>query len=187
MDEKAKIIEPQIEYETAYRDIKYPRLEYKTGSLLLVVPKNYENEATLMEKHQKWIIGKEDTIKQALQESKEKTLNLERKKEELKELVITIVNNYQKEFDFKVNKIFFRKMKTKWGSYSSKGNLTINSLLKYLPEKLIDYIIYHEMVHSLERKHNERFWSIIEKRFKTHDDQEKDLLVYWFLVQKFNL
>lgn len=74
-------------------------------------------------------------------------------------------------------------MKTKWGSYSKKGNLTINTLLKYLPDKLIEYIIFHEMAHSIERKHNERFWNIINKKFKDYETKEKNLLVYWFLVQ----
>jgi len=79
-----------------------------------------------------------------------------------------------------------KKMKTEWGSYSTKGNLTINTLLKYLPNKLIEYVILHEMTHSQERKHNERFWKIISKKIKEHQKREKDLLVYWFLVQKLN-
>jgi len=76
-----------------------------------------------------------------------------------------------------------KKIKTKMGSYSTKGNLTINTLLKHLPNKLIEYVILHEMTHSQERKHNERFW----KKIKEHQKREKDLLVYWFLVQTLTL
>lgn len=187
MDEKVETPKPRIEYEIAYRDIKYPRLEYKTGNLLLILPEDYENEANLLEKHQQWITTKEDIIKQALEESKEKILNLERTVEELKDLVNTIVETCQKGFNFTVNNIFFRRMKTKWGSYSSRGNLTINSLLKYLPERLIDYVIFHELAHSLERRHNERFWNIVRRRFKNYHEQERDLLVYWFLIKKYDL
>jgi len=42
-------------------------------------------------------------------------------------------------------------MKTKWASYSQKGNLTINALLKYLPERLVRYVVFHEMIHSIEK------------------------------------
>ena len=53
------------------------------------------------------------------------------------------------------NRIYFREMKTKWASHSQNNNLTINTRLKYLPEDLISYIVYHETAHNLERKHNE--------------------------------
>jgi len=173
-----------IKYEVNYRDVKYPRLEYKTGTLLLVLPKDFKDEAPLIEKHKKWILKKEQIIAEAFKEAKEKTLNLTRTREEFKNLVRSIIKEYQREFNFKINRIFFRRMKTKWASYSSKRNLTINMLLKCLPENLIKYIIFHEMTHSIERRHNERFWKIIAKKFRDYPKKEKELLVYWFLLQK---
>jgi len=173
-----------IEYNVDYRDVKYPRLELKTGSLLLVLPKNYKNEVALLEKHKKWLYKKDLTIKAALKEAGNRNLNLNRTNQELKQLVHLIARNIQEQFNFRINKIYFRKMKSKWGSYSSKRNLTINTLLKYLPEKLIEYVIFHEMAHTRERKHNERFWNMIAKKFQDCQTMEKDLLVYWFLVQK---
>lgn len=38
-------------------------------------------------------------------------------------------------------------MKTKWASFSPKNNLTINKLMKYLPDDLIEYVIFHEISH----------------------------------------
>jgi len=40
------------------------------------------------------------------------------------------------------------------------------------------------MAHSQERKHNERFWKIINKKFKEYHEYEEKLLIYWFLIQK---
>jgi predicted metal-dependent hydrolase len=56
--------------------------------------------------------------------------------------------------------------------------------MKYLPEDLIQYITYHEITHAIERKHNENFWNIINRKFKDATNKEKDLLTYWFLIQK---
>lgn len=185
MDRKSDITpEPSTNYNIDYRDVKYPRLEFKTGTLLLVLPKNYENEKDILQKHKKWIHKKQSTIKKALEQAKTKQLNKNRTNEELKQLVHSIVKNFIEEFNFKINNIYFRKMKTKWGSYSTKRNLTINTLLKYLPKKLIEYVIFHEMVHSLERKHNQTFWKILSRKFNNYRTREKDLLVYWFLIQK---
>jgi len=180
MEEKAKT----LKYKVSYRNIKYPRLEYKTGTLTLILPKDYKDETTLIQKHKEWINKKEEIINKALEEAKEKNLNLTRTKEELKTLTYTIVKKYREEFKFKVNKIFFRRMKTKWASYSPKGNLTINTLLKHLPEKLIEYVIFHELTHSLEKRHNERFFKIISKKFGDYQRKEKDLLIYWFLLHQ---
>ncbi|MBU4491936.1 MAG: M48 family metallopeptidase, partial [Euryarchaeota archaeon] len=74
-----------------------------------------------------------------------------------------------------INNIYFRRMKSKWGSRSSKKNLTINTLLRYLPDNLIEYVIFHEMVHLIERKHNERFWGFISGKFNNYKDKEKEL------------
>jgi hypothetical protein len=176
--------ETDIEYTVAYRDVKHPRLEFKTGTLLLILPKNHKNPKQTLEKYKKWIQRKQQTIKKALQEAKTKTINQTRTEKELKALVNTLAQNYQKELNTHINKIIYRKMKTKWASHSRNNNLTVNTLLKYLPNDVIEYIIYHEITHSLERKHNERFWRLVNKKFPDYETKEKDLLTYWFLIQK---
>jgi hypothetical protein len=75
-------------------------------------------------------------------------------------------------------------MKTKWASHSQNNNLTINRLLKFLPEDLISYIVYHETAHNLERRHTENFWVLISKRYPDYPAKEKSLLTYWFLIQE---
>ncbi|MEM2144304.1 MAG: M48 family metallopeptidase [Candidatus Jordarchaeaceae archaeon] len=184
MDNRARIRDLEIEYTVDYRDVKYPRLEFKTGDLLLILPKNYEDTKNITEKHKEWIYKKALIIKKALEEAKDKTLNLNRTEEELKSLVYSTVTRFKGEFNLDINKVYFRKMKSKWGSLSRKRNLTINTLLKYLPDKLIEYVIFHEMVHIRERKHNDNFWKMISKKFKDHQIMEQELLVYWFLIHK---
>ena len=75
-------------------------------------------------------------------------------------------------------------MKTKWASHSQNNNLTINTLLKYLPEDLIAYILYHEIAHNLERKHNDNFWNLLKQKQPEYLAREKSLLTYWFLIQQ---
>jgi len=173
-----------IQYTLDYRNVKHPRLEYKTGTLLLILPKHYKSEKQTLEKYQKWIQKKQLIIRKALEEAKTKTINQSRTEKELRNLVYETAKNYEKELNTRINKIYFKKMKTKWASHSKNGNLTVNTLLKYLPKDIIEYIIYHEIAHSLERKHNENFWNLINKKFKDYLTKEKDLLTYWFLIQK---
>lgn len=79
-----------------------------------------------------------------------------------------------------INKIFFRMMKTKCASCSAKRNLTINKLMKHLPEHLLKYIVFHEIAHLKQKRHNDIFWEIISRKFNNYEDLEKELFIYWF-------
>ena len=118
-----------------------------------------------------------------MEASKDKKI-FDRTEKEFRELVYSIVERFSEDLDLNFNKIYFRKMRTKWASCSSKKNLTINKLMKYLPLNLIEYVIFHELAHLIEKKHNKNFWSIISKKFDNYEELEKELFVYWFLIQK---
>ena len=74
-------------------------------------------------------------------------------------------------------------MNSKWASYSQRGNLTVNTLLRHLTDTLIDYVVFHEVAHSVEREHNKRFWRILSKKFPNYEKLERELLIYWFLIR----
>jgi predicted metal-dependent hydrolase len=138
----------------------------------------------VLEKYDGWIKRKQATINTAIQKSTETSINKTRTDNELKILVGNYAETAQKDLNTKINKIYFREMKTKWASHSQNNNLTINTRFKYFPEDLISYIIYHETTHNLERKHNENFWALIKRKHSDFQAKEKSLLTYWFLIQK---
>ena len=174
------MVHNRIEYKVKYRNIKYPRLEFKTGSLELILPLG-ENPMDIIEKHNNWIIKKQTFIEEYLKDANRKKI-VKRTDEEFRELVHNLIRKGSAKLRVKVNKIFFRRMRTKWASCSPKKNLTINTMMKSLPENLIEYIIYHELTHLLEKRHNERFWRFISKHFKNYKALENSLFPYWFLL-----
>jgi len=173
------------EYTVEYRNVKHPRLEYKTGTLLMILPKKGWTPQQVLEKYEPWIKRKQATINVAIQQTNEAHLITTRTDKMLKHLVNRYAETAQKELNTKINKIYFRQMKTKWASHSQNNNLTINTLLKYLPEELIGYVVYHETAHQIERKHNETFWKLVKKKHPDYEKKEKNLLTYWFLIQKY--
>ena len=183
MPKKINIYDLEVEYDVDYRDIRYPRLEFRTGNLLLVLPKNTKDHKEVIDKHKNWIYKKNSEIISSLKESKDKKLVMDRTIGEFKESVKNKVNLFSLEHNLNINGVRFRTMNSKWASCSSQKNLTINTLLKYLPDRLIDYVVYHEVMHLKERKHNEKFWGIVNRKFLDHQKIEKELFLYWFLVQ----
>lgn len=176
------MVHEYIEYEVFYRNIKYPRLEFKTGTLQLIIPYGRDPK-DIIDKHKNWIIKKQKFIEECLKESRDKTI-LNRTNDEFKNLVFTFAKSIPSKLGVEINKVFFRRMRTKWASCSSKRNLTINTLMKYLPKRLIEYIMYHEFTHLIEKRHNDRFWKLISKRFKNYKYLERSLFIYWFFLNK---
>ncbi|OQA92016.1 MAG: hypothetical protein BWY26_00554 [Elusimicrobia bacterium ADurb.Bin231] len=184
MEKIIKISNHSINYGISRRDIKYPRLEFKTGRLLLVLPNGMKNEADILTRHRSWINKKSSFINKTLKNSKSSMLDLKRTDAELHIIVNRLVKKYSKESELKINKIYFKKMKSKWASMSSKKNLTVNLLLKFLPVRLVNYVIYHEVTHLLEKKHNDRFFRLISKKYKNYKSIEASLFKYWFSIKQ---
>jgi len=178
-----KTIVPEISnYRVSYRKVKYPRIEFTTGELVLILPYGTKPEE-IYEKHSKWIERKRAFIDECIKEAEGKEL-AERKNGDFRQLVQDFIEEISKGLNVKANRIFFRKMKTKWASLSGRNNITANTLMKFLPEDMIEYIIFHEVAHLIERKHNERFWKIIESRYQNHNHYEKSLFGYWVKINE---
>jgi len=56
-----------------------------------------------------------------------------------------------------------RKMKTRWGSCSSQNAISLNAWLVLLPDHLVDYVILHELVHTVHKNHSPAFWDLMER------------------------
>ena len=52
--------------------------------------------------------------------------------------------------------------RTHWGSCTSRKNINLSYSLLLLPPHLIDYVLLHELCHTLEMSHNQRFWELLD-------------------------
>ena len=64
---------------------------------------------------------------------------------------------------FYYGKITIRNQKTRWGSCSENNNISLNIKLICLPERLIDYVILHELTHTKIKNHSAYFWSFLSQ------------------------
>lgn len=166
--------------EVRHSKIKYPKITVKTWGVLILLPHNMsiENTCSLIKKYEKWIISKYNELQKALEYSKNLKL-MNRSRKELEIFTREVLNRISHEdIDVSCCRILIRKMKTKWASCSTRKTITINELAKYLPDYLVSYLIYHEVCHLLERRHNKRFWSCVEKHCPNYMELEKELFAY---------
>lgn len=132
------------------------------------------------ETHKPTIDHLQKRIKLDPKNPKHQQLLIKKLKSLLKHKILPIIEDYAKKLGIKPNKILIKRQQTKWGSCSSKRNITLNLKLVCLPEQTIKYIIYHEMTHLKHKRHNQAFWQTISQEFPDYKQHEKKLLGYWF-------
>jgi predicted metal-dependent hydrolase len=85
-------------------------------------------------------------------------------RQRLKELIPDYIKKWEGLINVKVKEFGIKKMKTRWGTCNIKaGRIWLNLELAKKPIHSLEYIVVHEMMHLLERKHNEIFISYMNK------------------------
>jgi len=72
-----------------------------------------------------------------------------------------------------VKQVSIRNQRSRWGSCSAGGTISLNWRLVQTPESVRDYIIYHELMHLREMNHSDRFWSRVAEVCPWWRDAEK--------------
>lgn len=58
-------------------------------------------------------------------------------------------------------RLMVANQKTRWASCSPSGTISLNQKLLFLPERLMDYVLLHELCHTVHLDHSRRFWSLL--------------------------
>ena len=83
-------------------------------------------------------------------------------RQQLKELIPPVLQKWQPVLGVQANEWAIKKMKTKWGACNVKARrIWLNLELAKKPVQCLEYIIVHELVHLLERHHNDNFLALM--------------------------
>lgn len=82
-------------------------------------------------------------------------------REEARALLGTMLAALAEEYGFSYAAMSIRFQKSRWGSCSGRGNISLNAALLFLPERLTRYILLHELCHTREMNHSAAFWKLL--------------------------
>ena len=75
--------------------------------------------------------------------------------------------------NLKVRRVVIRNQKSRWGSCSVRGTISLNWRLIQTPPLVVDYIIVHELMHLREMNHSARFWRHVAEAFPEYQAAER--------------
>jgi hypothetical protein len=157
-----------------------PRHEFATGESHYVQGQKYSLNVFEVNKAPRVVIRNNGLldlyIRQGSDQAKREKVLREWYRELLKSQIPELIAKWERELGVTVREWGVKKMKTRWGTCSTKARrIWLNLELAKRPKSLLDYVVLHEMVHLKERLHNHRFRSFLDKHMPDWRDREKEL------------
>lgn len=96
-------------------------------------------------------------VQSILRNTIEQTMRLEAKR-----IFPEKLDKLANQFNFSYNGLRINKSKTRWGSCSSQQNINLSYYCLFLPEYLVDFVMLHELCHTIEMNHGDNFWRLLD-------------------------
>lgn len=88
------------------------------------------------------------------------------------------LDHLARRYGFSCNKVSIRRQKSRWGSCSANNNISLNEKLARLPDRFIDFVLLHELVHTRVKNHGKDFWLELGKYVDDVETLRKEFRQY---------
>lgn len=165
-----------MEYEILRSARRSVAISIKDGRVILRAPFLFTDKdgEKVIKDNEKWILSKLEEYK--IRKEREKSLSEEKIKELRKSAKIYFKDKtevFSRIMNLKYGRITITGAKTRFGSCSSKGNISFSYRLMLYPEAAREYVVVHELAHLLEMNHSKRFYSVVERYLPDYKERRK--------------
>lgn len=168
-----------IEYELIFSQRKTLTVQItREGNIVVRAPKRMAKRLIVkfLKENEDWIRTRQQEIKEASYSQISKGLTEKERAdyiEQAKAVISKKAAYYAQIMGVTYNRITIRDQKTRWGSCSAKGNLNFNWKLMLAPEKVLDYVVIHELAHRREMNHSSRFYAVLAEVMPEYKEWQK--------------
>lgn len=96
-------------------------------------------------------------------------------KHEAEVVLLPILHEVSKLSKHNFNQAYVKNLKSRWGSCDRHKNIILNIYMLQLPEELIEYVILHELTHTVHLNHSAKFWLHLEQFLPNYKELKKEL------------
>jgi predicted metal-dependent hydrolase len=86
------------------------------------------------------------------------------------------------DLNYSVARVSIRCQRTRWGSCSTRGTVSLNCSLLFLTLEVVRYLFIHELAHTKHMNHSANFWRLVEKIEPDYRRLDRELLAGWRTV-----
>ncbi len=84
-----------------------------------------------------------------------------------------------RELGFAYERVIVRRQRTRWGSCSARGTISLNCCLLFQRREVLRYLLIHELAHTRHMNHSRRFWQCVAEHCPDHRALDRELLDGW--------
>ena len=96
---------------------------------------------------------------------------IEALRREAKHILPAKVEYFARKFGFRYGRVTIRAARTKWGCCTGENNISLSLFVMTLPEHLQDYVIIHELCHTVHHDHSARFHALADRCMGGHEKE----------------
>jgi hypothetical protein len=83
------------------------------------------------------------------------------------------------ELGFQYQRLLIRRQRTRWGSCSTRGTISLNCCLMFQRPAVVRYLLVHELAHTAHMNHSRRFWKTVARHCAGYQRLDRELLDGW--------
>ncbi len=99
--------------------------------------------------------------------------------ERAREVLEPALADCAREFGFSYQQMVIRRQRTRWGSCSVRGTISLNACLLFLPPPVVRYLLIHELAHTRHMNHSRRFWQCVASFCPEYQRLDRLLIEGW--------
>ncbi|HEY0791449.1 MAG TPA: SprT family zinc-dependent metalloprotease [Chthoniobacterales bacterium] len=91
------------------------------------------------------------------------------------DILVPWLDRLAEQTGLRCRKVAVRLQRSRWGSCSSRRHINLNARLLLVAPELVSYLIVHELCHTRELNHSNRFWNLVERHCPDYEQLDRRL------------
>jgi predicted metal-dependent hydrolase len=159
---------------------------HHTGRVEVIVPRRTSPRtvARFLDRHREWIERKREEARRAITPTQsippQEAAALRRALIAKAHAVLApMLAETARELGFSYERIMIRRQRTRWGSCSARGTISLNCCLLFQRPPVVRYLLIHELSHTRHLNHSKRFWQCVARHCPDYRALDRELRDGW--------